>query len=338
MRIVPQPMRSAPATGGIFVATTVVFLVMAVIALPSSPLAFSGYTLQQAGATTRMSLALGEWWRLVTSNFIHHDLVHLGFNLYCLALVGPIVETFYGRKKTFLMYVATGIGAMVVSHFWYAAVLGQPYTSAGASGAVCGLIGLAWMGSNKFVPSQPHIANGMKRWAVMLAIWGFVVPGINNAAHAGGFVVGVVLGKLVAVGPPKGVGKARMLSVATLLTAVGIIACGVIAVKEAAPYPFRLNHDAHGTAIMGFELGGDRPDWNDSTQLDSLMACQRVAAGNRPTDDIAVACEFALRASPYQPAPAYEYMEQIERRRGNDRRANQLNRARALIRRMMEDE
>ncbi|MFT6400557.1 MAG: rhomboid protease GluP [Bradymonadia bacterium] len=336
MKIVPEPMRAAPATGAIFVVTTLVFLVMAVAALPSSPLAFSGYTLQQAGATTRMSLALGEWWRLVTSNFIHHDLVHLGFNLYCLALVGPIVETFFGRKKTLLMYFAAGVGSMAVSHFWYAVVLNQPYTSAGASGAVCGLIGLAWMGSNKFIPAQPHIANGMKRWAVMLAIWGFVVPGINNAAHAGGFVVGIILGKLVSVGAPKGVAKARALSVATLSAVLAVAACGVIAVVSAAPYPFRLNNDAHGASLMGFELGGDRPEWADSTQLDVLMACQRLAAANRPLEEIAGACEFALRASPYQPVPAYEYLEQIERQRGDERRARQLNQARAIIREMAE--
>lgn len=335
-KLLPASLRAAPATAMIFVAIAATYLVMAVAALPASPLAFSEYTLRHAGAAGRIPLEMGEWWRLVTSIFVHHDVVHLGFNLYCLALVGPIVEQFFGKKRFLALYLVVGVASMAVSDVWYADILDRPYVSAGASGAVCGLIGLAWMGADRWMPKQPHIAEGMKRWAVMLAIWGFLVPGINNAAHAGGFVVGLALGRVVPVGPLKSAARRRLASALALVSILTVVACAGWSLRAGWGHPWSLPADVRGSAVLGFDVSGDRPAWRDSSQYDALMACQRVYIADRPVETVRAACEYALRVAPYQPVPAYEFLEQIERDEGNDRRANRLAHARAVVRSLVE--
>lgn len=331
-KLLPAPLRAAPATALIFVAIALTYLVMAVAALPSSPLAFSEYTLRHAGATARISLELGEWWRIFTSIFVHHDVVHLGFNLYCLALVGPIVEQFFGKKRFLVLYLIAGAASMAASHVWYADILDRPYTSAGASGAVCGLIGLAWVGANRWMPKQPHIADGMRRWAVMLAIFGFLVPGINNAAHAGGFLVGAALGQVVPVGPLKTVGQRRTASLLATLSVAVSLACAGLSLRAGWGHPWALPADVRGSVLLGMSVSGDPPAWRDSTQYDALMSCQRVVEAARPVETVRAACEYALHVAPYQPLPAYEYLEQIERAEGNDRRADRLAHARRVVR------
>jgi hypothetical protein len=224
---------------------------------------------------------------------------------------------------------------MGASHIWYAVVRDVAYTSAGASGAVCGLIGVAWIGATRFVPRQSGIADGMKRWAFMLAVWGFVVPGINNAAHLGGFVGGCALGRLVLLSPPKSVSMQRALSAITGAATLGVLACGVIAVVAAAPFPWSLDDDVRGASLVGINVSGDKPAWRDSTQYDALMACDRVVVAGRPIADVISACEFALRAAPYQPVPAYDYLAHIERDAGNLRRAGRLVHAREVVRSLL---
>lgn len=335
MGAVPEPLRAAPTTGFLFVSIAVCYLALAVLVLPSSPLAFTRYTLLQAGATGRIAMALGEWWRLVTSLFIHHDVVHLAFNLYCLALVGPIVERLFGRKKTLLFYLATGAFSMAVSHVWYAGILDTNYASAGASGAVCGFIGLAWLGAKRSVPQESGIVEGMQRWAVMLAIWGFVVPGINNAAHLGGFVAGAALGRVVPLGPPKSLGWQRALSWASLLSLVGVAWCAWMAISTAMPHPWALERDMNSAYVLGASVSGDRPAPEDSTQQDALDQCGRAVRQGQPAEVIREHCEFALRASPSNTGP-YHYTAQAERLLGNPRRGARLDGARELVRSLLE--
>ena len=122
----PGPLRKSPGTALLVIAIVVSYLGVAVIALPGSPLAFTGYTLRHVGATHGPSILLGEWWRIATSLFVHHDLLHVGFNLYALIIVGPVVEQLFDRKKMLLMYLLAGLGSMTVSHCWYVYLMGGP--------------------------------------------------------------------------------------------------------------------------------------------------------------------------------------------------------------------
>src|SRR2546425_10829350 len=78
----------------------------------------------------------GQWWRLVTFNFLHIGLMHLMFNSSALFSIGPQVEGIFGSQKFVFAYVATGIGSGLAS------LMFLPANTAGASGAIFGLIGL----------------------------------------------------------------------------------------------------------------------------------------------------------------------------------------------------
>lgn len=322
LAMLPGPLRSAPGSGAIAVAIVVAYLATAVLALPSSPLGFTSYTLRHVGATHGPSILLGEWWRLATSIFVHHDLVHLGFNLYALAIVGPVVEKLYDRKKMVLMYLLAGVASMAVSHFWYVSTGKLLVTSGGASGAVCGLIGAAWVGARRFTPPQPHIAQGMKRWAVALAVFGFVVPGINNAAHGGGLVVGAALAAVFPIGITRTVSAQRMLSVVTTLAVAGVLACFGFMLSEARGYPGSLDDDFYVPTLAGIRLGS-APDWEDSAQVAADEACRGIARTDRPIEEKLHACEFAMRVNAHH-GPTYTLLAQLEEQAGNEARAQRL--------------
>lgn len=78
----------------------------------------------------------GEWWRLLTSMFVHFGIVHIGFNMWCLWELGRALEFLMGRKMFILTYVLSGLAASMVSVGW------DPWrVSAGASGAIFGVAG-----------------------------------------------------------------------------------------------------------------------------------------------------------------------------------------------------
>ncbi len=97
----------------------------------------NSYSLIHYGANYGpMMTAGGEWWRLISYNFLHGGLFHVGFNLYALSIVGPLIEDRLGGAKAFVIYLVSGILAGIVSHMY------SPLAaSVGASGAILGLIG-----------------------------------------------------------------------------------------------------------------------------------------------------------------------------------------------------
>ena len=207
--VVPEFARDAPVTflsGAICMA----WYALAVLGTGGDLAAHSVYTIQHFGATNGVLIHSGEWWRVVTSNFVHHDLMHLGFNLYALALAGRLVEELYGSAKNWIAYVVTGVCAMGFSHVYNTFWEGIPQlTSGGASGALCGMIGMALVGGHRLgTRAGIRVRDAMGRWAIYLVLFGFLVPFINNAAHGAGFVAGCVMGWFVplGVGRPSGPG------------------------------------------------------------------------------------------------------------------------------------
>lgn len=132
----------------------------------------------------------GEPWRLATSVFLHGGLLHLAFNLFALSQVGPMVEATFGPPTTAFVFLATGVVGSLAS-----ALLGSPAVSIGASGAVLGLIGVAagW-GHRDGTSIGLGVRNFMLRWLLYIVVFGLLVPGIDNAAHLGGFAAGAAFG------------------------------------------------------------------------------------------------------------------------------------------------
>lgn len=131
----------------------------------------------------------GEYFRLITSMFLHLNFMHIAFNMLALWQVGLVLENRLGRYKFAVIYFLSGISGGLLSVY-----MNEPMAfSVGASGAVFGLFG-AFVAINRRLKLD---ANGM---LVMIAInlgIGFVIPNIDWHGHVGGLVAGFLLGNIV---------------------------------------------------------------------------------------------------------------------------------------------
>jgi membrane associated rhomboid family serine protease len=132
----------------------------------------------------------GEWYRLVTSGFIHFGIIHLAFNMLLLFQLGQLLEPAIGRVRFFLVYVASLLGGSV------GALLLQPNSlHGGASGAVFGLMGAAFVGlRNRGI--NPF-STGIGTTLILNLLITFTIPGISIGGHLGGIVAGAVSGYAV---------------------------------------------------------------------------------------------------------------------------------------------
>jgi len=140
--------------------------------------------------------ANGEYWRFVTSMFIHIGLIHLLFNNYALYIVGQEIERLYGSSRFVLLYLLTGICGSLASYLY------TENTSAGASGAIFGLFGVLAAFAFRYRGEVPDvIRNSIKKRVIPLIalnlMIGFSVSQIDNAAHIGGLASGLLLGFLI---------------------------------------------------------------------------------------------------------------------------------------------
>ena len=134
----------------------------------------------------------GEWWRLITSIFLHAGLIHLALNAYVLWIFGVEIERQIGRVVMLGVFLVTGIFAGATSY-----ALAPGFTIAvGASGAIFGLVG-AFVAYNyrrrEHVMAQARLRGALTMLVINLVI-GFSIPGIDWRAHVGGLVAGLVAG------------------------------------------------------------------------------------------------------------------------------------------------
>ncbi|TFW35542.1 rhomboid family intramembrane serine protease [Massilia horti] len=140
----------------------------------------------------------GQWWRLVTSMFLHGSVLHIAFNMFALLQVGRLVERMFGSLRFFGLYMLSGVSGSLASVMW------NPHVnSVGASGAIFGIIGglLAFIGrENSGVPAT--VVKDLRGSLALFLLFnigaGFVYPHTDNAAHLGGLIGGYLAGHLLA--------------------------------------------------------------------------------------------------------------------------------------------
>ena len=148
---------------------------------------------------TYLVLRDGQYWRLLTSVFLHAGLTHLGSNLLVQILMGNIVERNLGHVRYLILFLLSGIGGNIVSVL-YDNALGVNTYSVGASGAVFGVMGVLVL---LIVKGRKNLRSGSSMlaraaFAVFYAVYsGFKNPYTDNAAHIGGLAAGVLLGLLL---------------------------------------------------------------------------------------------------------------------------------------------
>ena len=135
------------------------------------------------------AVANGDWWRLITATFLHGSLLHLGFNMLALWILGTQVEIYLGSKKFLLLYFVSAIGGSLASFYF-----SPPATfSIGASGAIFGLMGA-------FIVIGKKLRADVSQIMILLLInvvLGFTVSGIDWRAHLGGLVAGAIFTKVL---------------------------------------------------------------------------------------------------------------------------------------------
>jgi membrane associated rhomboid family serine protease len=152
-----------------------------------------GGPLVEAGLVWGRAVAAGEWWRIFTSAFLHLGLMHLVFNMLALYIFGPILEQLYGRLEYLVLYVLCAAGGSVLT------ILVMPdQRAAGASGAIFGLFGLAFVASRRHHIMLAGQARALfARVGTLLAInlvITFLIPFISWTGHLGGLAIGAAIG------------------------------------------------------------------------------------------------------------------------------------------------
>ena len=183
-------------------------------------------TLIQWGGNIRHLTINGQLWRLFTSVFLHGGVLHLLFNMYALLYVGSILEKIIGKNKFIFAYSISGIAASISS-----LMIHENVVSVGASGAIFGLFGvlLPLLSSKEYTFPNISVKNLLSNVSIFVLyniMVGFTKSGIDNAAHIGGLLTGVIIGVLYSMIVKE---KIRpILTYVTLILALGIFSTLVI--------------------------------------------------------------------------------------------------------------
>lgn len=186
----------------------------------------SNRVLLMFGASLPLPYNVLEPWRLITAIFLHASLIHIGFNMWVLMDIGPMVEEMYGSARYFFLFVLTGAFGYVVSAFF-------GHMSIGASGGLLGLIGvlLAMTFRHPNSSAAQMLRNQLLLWLFFIAVLIFM-PGVDNTAHAGGFVAGFLLGRVMEDRPPVQAVERKRAQLLGWITGVVVVVSFVLMVLQ----------------------------------------------------------------------------------------------------------
>jgi membrane associated rhomboid family serine protease len=165
-----------------------------------------------------LGVAHGQWWRIVTGGFLHENLVHIGFNMYVLYVLGLQLEPVLGRVKFGTIYAVSlltgSLGALLVS----------PHdVTVGASGAVFGIMAaFAVELRARQLPLMQGRMGGVGGLILINLVISFTIPGISWGGHVGGLIGGALAALLIRLGD-------RMRAPALALAGCGVIAAAAVA-------------------------------------------------------------------------------------------------------------
>lgn len=186
-----QILRRAPFTATLLALIAAVFLVETAL-----------------GGSTRQGVLLllganrwpldGDWWRLLASMFLHIGLLHVAVNGWALYQLGALFEIWVGWKRMAAVYFASGVLGSAASLWFTLRPAEGPTLSAGASGAIFGILGaliaFLFRRRDRLTPQAKSLLFQLLFWAGLNVFLGFTAAGIDNSAHMGGFATGLALG------------------------------------------------------------------------------------------------------------------------------------------------
>ena len=202
-------------TNAIITICIVLFIMMYIFGKGSTNIS----TLINFGGNAISYTKAGDYYRLFTSIFLHAGIIHLVCNMYSMYVLGPQVESFYGKLKYLIIFIASGISGSLLS----TAFSSNNIVGVGASGAIFGLLGsILYFGYHYRV----YLGNVLKSQILPLIILnlglGFILTSIDNFAHIGGLIGGVFASMAVGV-PEKSTNTDKINGYVLLLIYIGFL-------------------------------------------------------------------------------------------------------------------
>ena len=142
----------------------------------------------------------GRWWTILSASWLHGGLLHILFNMLWVRQLGPATAELYGAARLVVIYTVAGATGFLLSSVAGILLPGVPVIGGaqftiGASAAIFGLLGAMVLYGHR---TGSHIVKGQAwSWAVTLFVFGLIMPGVDNWAHAGGFAGGYVAASLL---------------------------------------------------------------------------------------------------------------------------------------------
>ncbi|HVL67759.1 MAG TPA: rhomboid family intramembrane serine protease [Vicinamibacterales bacterium] len=188
------------------------------------------------GASGAMPVfGLGMWWTVLSAAWLHGSILHILFNMMWVRNLGPATAELYGGPRMVIIYTAASIGGFLLSSvfgLFRLPLLGAQLT-VGASAPIFGLLGALMYYGRRSGSSMIH--NEAKGYALALFVFGLIFPGIDNAAHAGGFLGGYVTSLWLDPLKPERVNHMLVALVCLVATALAILA-SILRVYPLMPY------------------------------------------------------------------------------------------------------
>ncbi len=195
----PAPRPGSPYT---ITVALIAINVLAFLAMVASGVSFTQPTpldvFRWGGDFGPATIGAHQWWRLLTSCFLHFGIIHIGMNMYVLYMIGPFIETVFGRMRYLIIYFIAGLAGSILSVWVHPTAVG-----AGASGAIFGLYGAVF----GFLlirrrTLNPAAINSIAKSAGIFILYNVVYGSMSGttdlSAHLGGLVAGFLAGMLLA--------------------------------------------------------------------------------------------------------------------------------------------
>src|SRR5208283_6162579 len=132
------------------------------------------------------------YWTLISASFLHGGILHIAFNMMALYQLGPFVLQIFGFHRFLIIYILSGIAGFAAS-----LLFGVSFTI-GASASICGLIGaILYYGKSRGGYFGQAIYKQAVGWVIGLLVFGIIISGINNWAHGGGLLSGILFAFLM---------------------------------------------------------------------------------------------------------------------------------------------
>ena len=233
----------------------------------------------------------GEWWRLGTAMFLHFGIVHLLLNGLSLWEAGQLVERMYGRLRFISIYLIAGLFGNLLS----LVVQGNQAVSGGASGAIFGVYGaaLVYLWRERAAISAHEfkwLFGGGCVFSVITIVLGFVIPGIDNAAHIGGLVAGILVSIVLSQSM-----TARMMPMTHRALAAFILVVTSVSLVHHIPAPkYRWSDEL----LLRSEINAFLYE-NQAINRTWLEIAHESKQGNKTFEELASKIDFAV-SKPYQ--------------------------------------